>query len=113
MTAHGWAPLSHYVKGEANRPPNPCAERPIAKDCLRTLPVWVMEVTNYGIRQGAVVALAVAQLWRGGLCGLEPVFPPRSSFRDREDLVIYFQPAIAAVLAMMDVPDIILNAPHE
>jgi hypothetical protein len=28
MTAHGWVPLSHDVIGEANRPPNPCVERP-------------------------------------------------------------------------------------
>ena len=72
-----------------------------------------MEVTNYGIQQGAAGALATAQLRPGGLRGLEPGFPPRSSFHDREDLVVYFQLVATAVSAMMDVPDIILNSPHE
>ena len=57
---------------------------------LRALPVWLMEVTNYDIRQGAAGALDAAQLRRGGLRGLEPGFPPQSSFHDREDLVVYF-----------------------
>jgi hypothetical protein len=63
--------------------------------------------------QGAAGALATAQLWRGGLRGLEPGFPPRSSFCGREDLIVYFYPMAVAISAVMDVPDIILNAPHE
>jgi hypothetical protein len=57
---------------------------------LQALPVRVMEVTNYDVRQGAAGALATAQLQRGGLRGLEPGFSPWSSFNDREDLVVYF-----------------------
>jgi len=80
------------------------------EQCLRALPVQVMEVTNYDIHQGAAGALATAQLRHGGLRGLEPGFPPRSSFRDREDLIVYFQSTAAVV---MYVPDIILNVPLE
>ena len=50
--------------------------------CLCTLSARVMEVTNYDIRQGAAGALDAAQLRRGGLRGLEPGFPPQSSFHD-------------------------------
>ena len=83
------------------------------QECLHAWLAWVVEVTNYGIRHGVAGALAAAQLRRGGLRGLEPGFRPRSSFRDREGLIVYFQPAITTVSAVMDVPDIILYAPHE
>jgi hypothetical protein len=72
-----------------------------------------MEVPNYGIHQGAAGALAATQLWRGGLRGLEPGFPPRSSFCAWDELVVYFQPTGEAVSSLMDVRDIILNAPRE
>jgi hypothetical protein len=80
---------------------------------LRALLAWVMEVTNYGIHQGAVGALTATQLQRGGLRGLEPGFPSWSSFHDQEDLVVYFQPTATAISVVMDVSDIILNAPRE
>ena len=60
------------------------------EQCLHALPVRVVEVTNYGIHQGAARALATAQFRRGGLHGLELGFPPRSSFREREELIVYF-----------------------
>ena len=72
-----------------------------------------MEVTNYSIHQGSTGALDATQLRRGGLLGLEPGFSRRSSLRNREDLAIYSQPMVVAVSDMMDVLDIILNAPHE
>jgi hypothetical protein len=62
-----------------------CAVAPVGttmEQCLHTLPTQVMEATNYGIRQGAAGALAAAQLRCGGLRGLEPRFPPRSSFHE-------------------------------
>ena len=40
------------------------------EQCLCALTAWVMEVTNYDIRQGAARALAATQLWHGGLHGL-------------------------------------------
>jgi hypothetical protein len=86
---------------------------PTVEERLYGLPVRVMEVTNYGIHQGVAGALATPLLRHGGLRGLESGFPPRSSFCDREDFVIYFQPKAAAISAVLDVSDIILNAPRE
>ena len=80
---------------------------------LRALPAQVMEVMNYSIPQGATGALAVAQLWPRGLCGMEPGFLPWSSFHEQEELIIYFQPASEAASVLMDVWDIILILPCE
>ena len=60
-----------------------------------------------------VVMTVEQHLQHGGLRGLESGFPLWSSFRDREDLVLYFQPVATAISAVMDVLDIILNTPHE
>ena len=50
------------------------------EQCLRTLLARGMEVMSYDIRHEAAGALAATQLRHGGLRGLEPGFPPWSSF---------------------------------
>ena len=76
------------------------------------LPTWVGEVVTHGVHHGATTALAVAQLRSGqDLHEVEPGFPPESSWDEIDKLVSDFTDAAEAVIASVDVVDIISNAP--
>ena len=81
-------------------------------DHLRTVPLWVMEVTTYCIRLGAASAMAAAQLRLGeDLTVMEPGFPGETSYRQCQNMIGKFSTMGDGVLAAVDVEDIICNAP--
>ena len=78
------------------------------------MPPQVMEVARYCIRLGAASAMAAAQLWIGeDLTVVEPRFPGETIYRDRENLIGDFSAMDDCVLAIVNVVDIISNAPRE
>jgi hypothetical protein len=105
----------HMAAGNAVRllsPPAPAGTT--LADRLRTVPPWVEEVAMYYIRLGATLAIAAAQLWLGeDLTVVEPRFPGETSYRQRQNLIGEFSAMGDGILAMVDVEDIVRNAPHE
>ena len=78
------------------------------------MPLWVLEVATYYIRLGATLAMATAQLWLGeDLTVVEPGFSGETSYRQRQNLIGEFFTVGDGVLAIVDVEDIIHNAPHD
>ena len=83
-------------------------------NCLYTVPLRVMEVATYCIRLRAASAMATAELWLGeDLTMVEPGFPGEMSYRQRQNLIGEFFTVGDGVLAIVDVEDIIHNAPHD
>jgi hypothetical protein len=83
-------------------------------DRLRTMPPWIMEVATYCFRLGATSALAAAQLWPGeDLSVVDLGFPGETSYRQCQNLIGEFSIGGDGILAVVDVEDIVRNAPHE
>ena len=92
----------------------PTHARTTLVDHLRTMPPWVMEVATYCILLGATLAMAAAQLWLGeDLTVVEPGFSGETSYQQRENLIGEFSAVVNGVLVVVDVEDIIRNAPRE
>ena len=82
-------------------------------DHLRTMPPRVMEVATYCIGLGVALAMATAQLRLGeNLTVVEPGFTGETSYRQRENLIGEFSAMGDGILAVVDVEDIIHNAPR-
>ena len=78
------------------------------------MPPQVMEVATYCICLGTTLAMATTQLWLGeDLTVVEPGFLGEMSYRQREILIGKLSTMSDGILAMVDVEDIIRNAPHE
>ena len=83
-------------------------------DRLRTVPPWVMEVATYCIRLGAATTMAVTLLQLvEDLTVMELGFPAETSYRQHETLIGEFSTMANAVLATVNVEDIIRIAPSE
>ena len=83
-------------------------------DCLLTMLPWVMEVATYCIHLGVALAMATAKLWLGeDLTVVEPRFSGETSYRQRENLIGEFSTVSDGILAMVDVEDIVRNAPRK
>ena len=73
-----------------------------------------MEVATYFIRLGSTSAMATAQLRLGeDLTMVEPGFLGETSYWQCQNLISEFSAMGDGVLAMVDVEDIVLNAPRE
>ena len=82
------------------------------EESLHALPTQVTAVVTHGVRHGATMALAAAQLRSGlDLNKVEPGFPPKSAWDDIDKIVGEFTKAAEAVVAVVHVADIISNAP--
>jgi hypothetical protein len=105
----------HTAAGNAIRvllPPAPTG-RTLA-DRLHTVPLQVMEVATYCIHLGAALAMAATQLQLAeDLTVVEPWFPGETNYQQCENLIGEFSAMGDGVLAMVDVEDIIRNAPHK
>ena len=83
-------------------------------DRLHTMPPWVVEVATYCIRLGAALAMATAQLRLGeDLTVVEPGFSGETSYRQRQNLIGKFSAVADGIRAVVDIEDIVRNAPHE
>jgi len=71
-----------------------------------------VEVVTHGIRHGAATALAAAHLHSGvDLRAVEPGFPVEAP-EDVGELVADFTAAANAILAVVDVEQVVRDAPH-
>jgi hypothetical protein len=83
---------------------------------LRAMPARVMGLVTHGVRVGATRALAAAQLRSGDAVDLRQAdsgFPPQSSSTTIESLVADFGTAGDAILARVDVEQILRSTLDE
>ena len=83
---------------------------------LRAMPMCVAGVVSHGVQVGATRALAVTQLWSGNAVDLRQAdlrFLPRSSVTMIESLVADFGATGDAILATVDMEQILRSALDE
>ena len=84
------------------------AQSPLLINRLHDIPVRTQEIALHGIRRGAVVALATAQVQTGhDLRTMEPGFPMADDLDMYKELIQDFNDAMAAIVDITPAQDVV------
>ena len=84
------------------------AQGPLLINSLHDIPVHAQEIALHGVRRGAAVALAAAQVQTGhDLCTMEPGFPMTDDSDMHKELIKDIDDAVAAIVYITPAQDVV------